>query len=63
MREIKGIKNNIKELAFEMDCLKIEVDREGVAEEIKSQFDTTESVMQGLIEKVTDLIDILEDLI
>lgn len=63
MSKIKEIKSNIEKLEFEMDWMKKSIEREESVDELISQFSTTESAMQGLIEKVNDLIETLEELV
>lgn len=63
MSKIKEIKRNIENLEFEMDWMKKSIEREESVDELISQFSTTESAMQDLIEKVNDLIETLEELV
>lgn len=63
MSKIKEIKSDIENLEFEMDWLKKGIEREESVDELISQFNTTESAMQDLIEKVNDLIETLEELV
>ena len=63
MSKIKEIKSNIENLEFEMDWMKKSIEREESVDELISQFSTTESAMQDLIEKVNDLIETLEELV
>ena len=63
MSKIKEIKSNIENLEFEMDWMKKSIERGEPVDDLISQFNTTESAMQDLVEKVNDLIDILEDLV